>query len=480
MKNKIKYLYIGLIIVLIIGLGIWLYFRYSNNEIVNIDKLVSDKEVSVIDEDSDINWDNMNKEDITLNDKSVTISNGGVYTISGKISNGSITVNTSDNVKLILNNVEITNNSGPAIIILSAKNTVIELADNSVNSLTDGSNYSNQEYDGCIYSKDDLILQGNGKLIVNAKYSDGIVSNDDLKIVSGTYEITSTDDGIRGKDSVYIVDGTITINAKGDGIKATNDTETEKGNIRIDNGTIKITSDGDGMQAENKLVINNGVFDITTNGNSDDVSCKGIKAINSILIANGTFNINSEDDGIHSDNYIEINDGKITIKSNDDAIHADGMILINNGTINTNAHEGLEATYVKINDGVININASDDGINAGKKSNEYAPTVEINGGKITIKMANGDTDGIDSNGNIYINGGTIDITCNSPFDYDGEAKNNGGTIIVNGEETNTITNQMMGGGMPSGNRGGEMPRNNQGDMQRGGQERMPGKRNRDA
>ena len=69
-------------------------------------------------------------------------------------------------------------------------------------------------------------------------------------------------------------------------------------------------------------------------------------------------------------------------------------------------------------------------------------------------MGQGDTDGIDSNGNLYINGGTINITANSPFDYDGEAKYNGGTIIVNGEETNTITNQMMGGG-PGGQ--GEQP-----------------------
>ena len=77
----------------------------------------------------------------------------------------------------------------------------------------------------------------------------------------------------------------------------------------------------------------------------------------------------------------------------------------------------------------------------------YETTIEINGGNLTIKMGAGDTDGIDSNGNLYINGGTIDITANSPFDYDGESKYTGGTIIVNGEETNTITNQMMGGGM---------------------------------
>ena len=78
-------------------------------------------------------------------------------------------------------------------------------------------------------------------------------------------------------------------------------------------------------------------------------------------------------------------------------------------------------------------------------------------------MGQGDTDAIDSNGNLYINGGTLDIKAQSPFDYDGEAKHTGGTIIVNGTTTNQITNQMMGGNMQGGNnkggdnRGGRRP-----------------------
>lgn len=62
-------------------------------------------------------------------------------------------------------------------------------------------------------------------------------------------------------------------------------------------------------------------------------------------------------------------------------------------------------------------------------------------------MGQGDTDAIDSNGDLYINGGTLNITAQSPFDYDGQANYTGGTMIVNGSETTTITNQMMGGGM---------------------------------
>ena len=88
-------------------------------------------------------------------------------------------------------------------------------------------------------------------------------------------------------------------------------------------------------------------------------------------------------------------------------------------------------------------------------------------------MGQGDTDAIDSNGNIYINGGTINITGNSPFDYEGTAEKNGGTIVVNGTETNTITNQMMGGGM-NGEMPGQMKQN--GNMPNGGEMQMNGGR----
>ena len=56
-----------------------------------------------------------------------------------------------------------------------------------------------------------------------------------------------------------------------------------------------------------------------------------------------------------------------------------------------------------------------------------------------------------------VNGGTISITAQSPFDYDTTGTYNGGTIIVNGTETvHAITNQMMGG-MGGGMGGGMRP-----------------------
>ena len=76
--------------------------------------------------------------------------------------------------------------------------------------------------------------------------------------------------------------------------------------------------------------------------------------------------------------------------------------------------------------------------------------MEINDGDITVVMGAGDTDGIDSNGNIIVNGGTVNVTGSSTFDYDGSAQYNGGTIIVNGQQVSYIPNQMMGGGWNGG------------------------------
>ena len=92
-------------------------------------------------------------------------------------------------------------------------------------------------------------------------------------------------------------------------------------------------------------------------------------------------------------------------------------------------------------------------------------TIEINGGDITVNMAQGDTDGIDSNGNLFINGGTIRVNAQSPFDYDGTANKTGGTIYVNGTQTDTISNQMMGG-MGGMQQGGMQQNNMQGGMNR--------------
>ena len=227
-----------------------------------------------------------------------------------------------------------------------------------------------------------------------------IFSKDDLVLNgTGTLTVSSTKNGISGKDDVKVTGGTLNITCTADAIEA-NDS------IRIADGTISIVSEKDGLHAEN-----------------------------------------DEDNTV---GYVYIRGGSVTINAADDAIHATTLARVDGGTLDLTGAEGIEGTYILINDGSITIAAADDGINAGQKSNVSTPTVEVNGGEITITMGSGDTDGIDANGNLLLNGGTINITAQSPFDYDGTAQNNGATLIVNGTQTDSITNQMMGG------RGGNM------------------------
>ena len=221
--------------------------------------------------------------------------------------------------------------------------------------------------------------------------------------------------------------------------------------------------------------------DLTINGSGsltiDATVGHAIVCKDDMVITGGTYDLTAETDVINTNDSLAITGGTFNIKAGDDAIHTDGILQIDNGTFDITAAEGLEGTYITINDGTFTINASDDGINAAQKVEDYLATLVINGGNIKITMGQGDTDGIDSNGDIYINGGTIDITGQSTIDYDGTAVKNGGTLILNGVTTYTLPNQVMGGrgggmqGDPNGNAGqgnmqepGNMPGSDQGNM----------------
>ena len=102
---------------------------------------------------------------------------------------------------------------------------------------------------------------------------------------------------------------------------------------------------------------------------------------------------------------------------------------------------------VTINGGTITIYASDDGINASESTFTSNPVVTINGGDVNVAVGSGDTDAIDSNGDVYINGGTVTLTApTSSVDRNGTAELNGGTLIVNGEQLTEMPAEMMGGG----------------------------------
>ena len=470
MKNKRVVIIISIILLLIMGIILYNIITKDKASTSTVDMV--DISINTDDGDEKIDWSIYETIDYELTD-SITITEDGVYNLTGTIKDGSITVNTDGNVKLVLDSVNITNTNGPTIYVENAEDVVIELAENSYNYLEDGSSYSGYDTDviGALFSHDDITFQGTGTLEVKSNNEDAIVSKDDLKIVSGIYIINSKDDGIRGKDSVYILGGTFTITSGGDGIKTTNDTDSDKGYIYIKNGTFNITSELDGLQSENKLLIQGGTFNINTGGgssvsssthedwgrwgyyssstSSDNESAKGIKAGNNLVIENGTFNFDTSDDAIHCNNYVGIKSGTINITSGDDGVHADTELIIDGGSINiTKSYEGLEASKITINDGTIDVVATDDGINvAGGNDgsatgrpgqNNYSSNTNnvltINGGTIYVNAVG---DGIDVNGSAYMNGGNVKVdgptdSGNGILDYDREFVVNGGTLVAGG------------------------------------------------
>ena len=277
-------------------------------------------------------------------------------------------------------------------------------------------------------------------------------------------------------EGVYVLSGsgaevTISVNAPDtakvqlvlDGVDITNTSEPVISIISADKCFITLTDSKSSLSVTGEY---------TTDGKAviyskDDLTFNGT----------GTLDISSAyGGGIDGKDDVKLTGGTYNITAAGKGIEANDRAAICGGTIAVTAGEGIEATYVRIDDGSITINASDDGINASSKSSKYTPSVEFNGGYTRITVGQGDTDAVDSNGAVIINGGTVDITSTiSSFDCDTTAELNGGTLIINGTEVNEIPQPMMGGrggmgGIPQGEmpRGGMPPR---GERPDGG--RMP-------
>ncbi|MGM0214482.1 carbohydrate-binding domain-containing protein [Enterococcus sp. AZ109] len=397
-------------------------------------------------------------------DNTITLTKGGTYVLTGSLTNGQIVVSSTDakTVRIILNGVEITNETTAAIAVSQAEKTILTTVENTTNQInaTAESFAATDEAQAAIYSEDDLTLNGAGTLEVQATAGHGIQSKNDLKVTSGNYMIDSGNEGIKGKDSVQILDGTFTIQAANDGIQATNAEETDKGYIILDGGTYTIDSETDGIQAETYLIANNPTVVITTNssGTVDSTqSYKGLKASGEMTITGGTYTIDSVDDSIHSNSNVTIEGGTLNLTTEDDGIHADETTTISGGEVHVlNSYEGIEGANVVFSGGNVTVVATDDGVNAagGSTTNETTETGDENqfgadsfqeGGSgdysITIEggtiQVDAEGDGLDSNGNIYMTGGQMTVYGpvsggNSALDYDGTFDISGGTLYTLG------------------------------------------------
>ena len=453
-----------LVVLLLTGCGSETVPEIIPDETQSAEELFSDRDYRTEYEDA---------EAITLGDEDVIISRAGSYLISGTLTDGQIIVDADkqDKVQIILSNANITSNASAPIYIRQADKVFITLE--GENALTNGGSFEaidENNIDAVIFSKDDLTLNGAGKLTIASPAGHGIVSKDELTITGGTYDITCASHGIAGKDNLCIADGSFTIAAGKDGLHAENNDDETLGFGYIEGGTFTISAEGDGIAASSTLEIRGGTFDITTGGGSengtqqvssgwgqmgggrggmggpgmggpggmsfggettteseDSASIKGVKAGSDLTITGGSFTMNCADDTVHSNANVNILGGDFAIATGDDGFHADDTLTIEAGNIEiTESYEGLEGLHIFVSGGDISLITTDDGLNAaggtdasgmGGRDQFGGPggmgmgnsdgTIVISGGQIYMEASG---DGIDANGTLEITGGFTVVT----------------------------------------------------------------------
>lgn len=413
--------------------------------------------------DYDASYDESTATKIQLGEDTIRITEEGVYILSGTLDNGQIIVElpAQDKVQLVLDQVTIHSASSAPIYIKSGDKVFITLAPSSTNLLSVSGAYEqidDNNVDGVIFSKSDLTFNGTGSLSIQATYGHGIVGKDDVVFTGGTYHIAAQDHGICGNDSIRIADGVFHINSGKDGMQADHDDDPTLGYVYISNGSYSIHAQQDGISASSTLQIDGGDFSIASGGGFEQVlniitkgegpgnipqvtdtlteSMKGLKGM-TILLMDGIFQISSYEDAIHANDELLIHGGEFHILSGDDALHADHTVTIYDGTIVVeDAYEGIEGIYVVIRGGDITLNVLDDAINAS----ETDGSITIEGGTIFL-IASGD--GVDSNGDFFMSGGTLVIDSNPIYSGgDGAIDITGSTQITGGSITDEKGNAI--------------------------------------
>lgn len=379
---------------------------------------------------------------------------------------------------------DLTLNGTGSLTITSEKHGIVSKDDLVVT----GGNYSISAQKQGISGKDSVrIADGSfeissGTDAIHSEYASDEETNADALTEDSESRSASEEKGF-----VYIAGGSFTFDAQGDGISSSYVTQ-------LDGGTYDIVTGGGSANAQEKTEEmpgkegkrgqspdGTGVPDgmnasetEQTEETEDTTSTKGIKSGTAILINDGTFTVDSCDDAVHSNGDVTINGGDFTISTGDDGVHADDVCTINNGSIQIEkSYEGIEGHQIYLAGGEIHVVSSDDGLNAagdttntetqddamdtsetselaGKGQNapgqggpggmggmdevDEEAEITISSGELTIDATG---DGIDSNGDLHVIGGTIYVTGpsndgNGALDYAGSADITGGTIVAVG------------------------------------------------
>ena len=428
-----------------------------------------------------------------LSNDVTTITSAGSYILTGAYAGITVSVGNGETTHLFLNNATISGGAGIAISNTNKKSTLIitacENTENEVASKGDDVN--------AIHVKGTLKINGTGTIKVSAK-KNGVKVSKGLSIVDSTLNVTAGNHALSAR-FIEAENAKINVLSAGkDALNAECDDETQEftldeGYVSLKSSKVFASVSGDGIQADTFVYIAGGSVDIETSATFvsysaesmatynlseddfryiksgdtykkiDDVatkgaryaviqSAKGIKCgeikyeidgteyavtknTNYFIVIDGArVKINSSDDAIHTNSgNVLIKGGTLDLATLDDGIHADELVKIDGGEITVNgSYEGIEGAYVEIGGGTIYITASDDGINAASDDESVNEHIIISGGTITVDASG---DGLDSNGTIYVSGGTLIVYgpttgADTGLDADGGILIDGGNVFV--------------------------------------------------
>lgn len=428
-----------------------------------------------------------------LSNDVTTITSAGSYILTGAYAGITVSVGNGETAHLFLNNATISGGAGIAISNTNKKSTLIitacENTENEVASKGDDVN--------AIHVKGTLKINGTGTIKVSAK-KNGIKVSKGLSIADSTINLTAGNHALSAR-FIEAENAKINVLSAGkDALNTECDDETQEftldeGYVSLKSSKVFASVSGDGIQADTFVYITGGSVDIETSATFvsygaesmatydlseddfryiksgdtykkiDDVaskgaryamiqSAKGIKCgeikyeidgteyavtknTNYFIVIDGArVKINSSDDAIHTNSgNVLIKGGTLDLTTLDDGIHADELVKIDGGEITVNgSYEGIEGAYVEIGGGTIYITASDDGINAASDDESVNEHIIISGGTITVDASG---DGLDSNGTIYVSGGTLIVYgpttgADTGLDADGGILIDGGNVFV--------------------------------------------------
>lgn len=306
--------------------------------------------------------------------QSASVTEEITYVLSGSSDNGSFYMDGELKASIVLNGLTLNNPVGAAINIRDGKRISVELADGTVNTLTDGLNGSQK---ACFAVNGHTEFKGGGTLNLTGNTAHAFWGDEyvELKKTVGTINVLgAVGDGFNVNQYFFMKGGTVNINKVGDdGIQVTatdDETDEDNGKLMINGGSLTIgvtATAAKALKADSLVSIYAGDIILKGTGgmevvNNDPSYCAGVKTL--------------------------------------DFYQKGGQLSI---TMTGTAARGITADVITVDEGTLDITNSGAGQSATSdsytaKGLKADTNIALNGGAITIAMSGTGGKGIKSSG----------------------------------------------------------------------------------